>query len=183
MAASKIAVWNGNNWSAVGGGVVGSGSVFALTTLGNNLYAGGSFTNMGGVPAARIAKWDGTNWYALGSGIGGRSAGVQTLMAMGSDLYVGGNFKGAGDKSASSFARWNEQINFDRPQLIDPARLGNGQFQVRLVGIAGRTNLIQASTDLTSWTPVLTNSVGLYDFADPNSASYPFRFYRAVLGP
>ncbi|HEV2436048.1 MAG TPA: hypothetical protein VG077_08610, partial [Verrucomicrobiae bacterium] len=99
MAASKIAVWNGNNWSAVGGGVVGSGSVFALTTLGNNLYAGGSFTNMGGVPAARIAKWDGTNWYALGSGIGGRSAGVQTLMAMGSDLYVGGNFKGAGDKS------------------------------------------------------------------------------------
>jgi hypothetical protein len=151
--------------------------------MGNNLYAGGSFTNMGGVSAARIAKWDGTNWYALGSGIGGRSAGVQSLMAMGSDLYVGGNFKGAGDKSASSFARWNEQINFDEPQLVNPARLGNGQFQVRLVGIAGRTNLIQASTNLTSWTPVLTNSVGLYDFADPNSASYPHRFYRAVLGP
>ncbi len=151
--------------------------------MGNNLYAGGSFTNMGGVPAARVAKWDGTNWFALGSGIGGRSAAVQTLIAMGSDLYVGGNFRGAGDKSASSFARWNEKINFDTPQLINPAWRGNRQFQVRLVGIAGLTNLIQATTNLTTWTPVLTNSVGIYDFVDPNSALYPYRFYRAALGP
>ncbi len=49
--------------------------------------------------------------------------------------------------------------------------------------MAGLTNLIQASTNLSTWTPVLTNSVGIYDFADPNSAFYPYRFYRAVLGP
>lgn len=183
VAASKIALWDGSHWSAVGGGVVGSGSVFALTTMGNNLYAGGSFTNMGGVPAARVAKWDGTNWYALGSGIGGRSAGVQTLIAIGSDLYVGGNFKLSGGKNVSSIARWNELINFDTPQLLNPARLGNGQFHVRLDGITGRTNVVQASTDLVTWTPVLTNSAGLYDFTDPDSSSYPFRFYRAVLGP
>ncbi len=183
VATSKIAMWNGNNWSAVGAGVLGNGSVFALTTLGNNLYAAGSFTNMGGVTAAHIAKWDGTNWYALGSGIGGRSAAAESLLAIGSDLYVGGNFKAAGDKSASSFAHWNEQINFDRPQLINPTRLSNGQFQARLVGITGVTNLIESSTNLTTWTPVLTNSIGVYDFTDPNSAFYPYRFYRAVLGP
>jgi len=49
--------------------VVGNGTVFALATMGNNLYAGGSFTNMGGVPATRIAKWDGANWSALGTGV------------------------------------------------------------------------------------------------------------------
>jgi hypothetical protein len=183
VAVSKIAMWNGNNWSAVGAGVIGSGSVFALATLGNNLYAGGSFTNIGGVTAARIAKWDGTNWYALGSGLGGRSPAAQTLLAIGSDLYVGGNFRSAGDKNVSSIARWNEQINFDRPQLINPTRLSNGQFQVRLVGITGVTNLIQSSTNLTTWTPVLTNSIGIYDFTDPNSPLYPYRFYRAVLSP
>jgi hypothetical protein len=29
---------------------------------------------------------------------------------------------------------------------------------------------------------VLTNSVGLFDFTDPNSALFPYRFYRAMLG-
>jgi hypothetical protein len=183
VPANRIAMWNGNSWSAVSGGVVGSGSVFVLATLSNNLYAGGSFTNMGGVTAARIAKWDGTNWYALGSGLGGRSAAVDSLFAIGSDLYVGGNFRIAGDKNAGGLARWNEQNNFDRPQLINPTRLTNGQFQVRLVGIPGVTNLIQSSTNLTTWTPVLTNSIGIYDFADPNSPFYPYRFYRAVLAP
>jgi hypothetical protein len=182
IMANKLAMWNGNAWTNVGGSVVGSGSVFALTTMGNNLYAGGSFTNMGGVSVGRIAKWDGTNWSALGGGIGGRSAGVQSLGAFGSDVYVGGNFKFAGDKNASSIARWNEQINFDTPQLTGPT-FASGQFHIRLAGIGGLTNIIQATTNFVAWTPVLTNSAGIYDFTDPNSSSYPFRFYRAVLGP
>jgi len=183
QGANHIAMWDGTNWSAVGGGVVGGGNVFALTTMGNNLYAGGSFTNMGGVSVARIAKWDGTNWSALGSGIGGRSAGVQGLTAAGSDLYVGGNFKLSGNKNVSSIARWNGLINFNTPQLINPAWSANSQFRVRLDGITGLTNIIQATTNFTGWTAVLTNSAGIYDFTDPNSSSYPFRFYRAVLGP
>jgi hypothetical protein len=51
------------------------------------------------------------------------------------------------------------------------------------MGIGGLTNIIQATTNFTSWTPVLTNSTGVYDFADSNSAAYPCRFYRALLGP
>jgi hypothetical protein len=184
--ANRIAMWNGNNWSSVGGSVVGSGSVFALGAIGNLLYAGGSFTNLGGTPVTHIAKWDGTNWSALGSGTSypGTTGGtVNSLGAAGPNLYVGGNFRKAGDKNAFNIAHWNGQINFDTPELINPAWLSNRQFQVRLVGIAGLTNLIQASTNLTAWTPVLTNSVGIYDFADPNSALYPYRFYRALLGP
>ena len=52
VAANQIAKWDGNNWSSVGGSVVGTGTVLALATMGNNLYAGGTFTNIGGVTAA-----------------------------------------------------------------------------------------------------------------------------------
>jgi hypothetical protein len=180
LPTNQIAKWDGAAWSGVGGGVLGSGTVFALATMGNNLYAGGSFTNMGGVPASRIAKWDGTTWSALGSGVSGS---VQSLVAIGSNLYVGGSFRSAGNKNANDIARWNEQINFHIPRLLNPAWPANGPFRARLSGIGGLTNIIQASTNLATWPPVLTNTTGIYDFADPNSASYRYRFYRAVLGP
>jgi len=59
----------------------------------------------------------------------------------------------------------------------------NGQFRLRLLGFSGETNIVVASTNLTTWTPILTNTAGIYDFTDPDSASYRARFYRAVLGP
>ena len=180
LPANQIAQWDGTAWSGVGGGVVGSGTVYALATMGNNLYAGGSFTNMGGVAANRIAKWNGTTWSALGSGLSGS---VQSLVAIGSNLYAGGSFSVAGGKSVRNLARWNEQINFNTPQLLNPAWPDNGPFRVRLSGIAGLTNIIQASADFTNWTPVLTNSTGIYDFTDPASSSNRLRFYRALLAP
>ena len=74
-------------------------------------------------------------------------------------------------------------MNFNTPHLANPAWLTNRQFQVRLMGILGLTNIIQATTNLAAWTPVLTTNTGVYDFTDPNSATYPRRFYRAILGP
>ncbi|HXR05235.1 MAG TPA: hypothetical protein VN836_11060 [Verrucomicrobiae bacterium] len=185
VTAGKIAMWNGNYWTNVGSGVVGSGNVNSLTTMGGNLYAGGSFTNMGGTPANHIAKWDGTNWYALGNGTtypGLNSGTVGALASSGSDLYIGGTFRAAGDKASFNIARWNGQKNFDIPQ-IRPLLVTNGQFRMRLSGIGGLTNIIQATTNFSTWTPVLTNSAGIYDFTDPDSAAYSHRFYRAVLGP
>jgi hypothetical protein len=180
IAANQIARWDGNAWYPVGGGVVGTGTVLALTTLGNNLYAAGTFTNMGNVTANRIAKWDGTNWYALGDGISGS---VQSLVAAGSNVYAGGSFRYAGGKNSFNLARWDEQLNFNVPQILNAAWSTNGQFLARLSGIGGLTNLILATTNFTTWTPVLTNTSGIYDFTDPNSTSYRSRFYRAVLGP
>jgi hypothetical protein len=61
--------------------------------------------------------------------------------------------------------------------------MSNGQFRLRLCGLTGLTNIVQATTNFSSWTPVLTNTAGIYDFTDPNAAAYRSRFYRAVLGP
>jgi hypothetical protein len=67
-----IAKWNGSSWSALGSGVMVFPTVSALAVFddggGPALYAGGSFTNAGGVRANHIAKWNGSSWSALGSG-------------------------------------------------------------------------------------------------------------------
>jgi hypothetical protein len=180
VTANQIAKWDGNNWYDVGGGVVGNGTVNALTVLGGNLYAGGTFTNMGGVTVSRIAKWNGTNWSTAGSGV---SSTINALATSGSDLFAGGSLRIAGGKPSYFIGRWNESANFNTPQLVNPAWLTNRQFRARILGISGVTNIVQASTNLTSWTPILTNSAGIYDFTDPSTPNYRYRFYRAVLGP
>jgi trimeric autotransporter adhesin len=185
MAASRIALWNGSHWTNLGSGLVGNGSINALATMGGNLYAGGTFTNMGGTPANRIAKWNGTNWSALGNGMtypGQDSAPVVALAGAGADLFVGGTFRMAGNKASFYVARWNEESNFDLPE-IGALPATNGLFRMRVSGIGGLTNIVQASTNFTEWLPILTNSGGIYDFADPDSSSHQFRFYRAVLDP
>jgi hypothetical protein len=179
VTVSQIARWNGTNWTDVGGGVVGKGVIDALAAVGTNLYAGGTFTNIGGVTVSRIAKWDGTTWSPLGSGA---SSTVLALYSSGSDLYAGGSFRIAGNKPSYYLGRWNDQDNFNTPQ-IKPLPETNGQFRMRLFGINGLTNMIQATTNFTTWTTILTNSAGIYDFTDPNSTAYPQRFYRAMLDP
>ncbi len=72
-----------------------------------------------------------------------------------------------------------------------PARLGsvlrapNGQAQFSVVGGNQRSYLIQASTNLTQWTSISTNttSSGLINFFDSNASNYPIRFYRAIVAP
>jgi len=122
-----IGRWNGTTWSTVGGGVSGSGSV-AVTVLGvydddgpgpqpPALYAGGTFSTAGGVPASGIAKWNGSAWAALGAGLGGNPVTPPVppqphSMAAYDDgsgpaLYVSGYFLTAGGAPAQSLARWN----------------------------------------------------------------------------
>src|SRR5262249_61739474 len=76
MPASRIARWNGSNWSTLGSGIYGNVSALAVFDEGGGprLYAGGSFTAAGGSPASRVAAWNGASWAALGAGISGGSA-------------------------------------------------------------------------------------------------------------
>jgi hypothetical protein len=77
-------------------------SVYALAASGSNVYAGGFFTNAGGIAANYIAKWNGSSWSVLGSGMNG---GVLALALSGSELYAGGYFTTAGGKVSAYVAR------------------------------------------------------------------------------
>jgi hypothetical protein len=178
IAASGLARWDGSQWWSVGTGVNGRGTINAMTFMGTNLYAAGSFTNLGGVTVSRIAKWDGTTWSPLGSGV---SATMLSLATRGSDLDAGGALRIAGGKPSLFVGHWNDQTNFDVPQLAHPQRLAGQQFSTRVFGVSGSTNVIEATTNFVSWTPIATNSSGVYDFTDPNSSSFTKRFYRGRL--
>jgi hypothetical protein len=125
------------------------------------------------------------NWSALASGVVVPGTTVATAGAVGvsgNNVFVGGNFKMVGGKSSFYIARGNDETNFDTPNPVTrPWRRGR-QFRSRLLGVAGVTNLMQATTDFTSWTPVLTNSAGIYDFSDASATGYAHRLYRAILG-
>jgi hypothetical protein len=56
----------------------------------------------------------------------------------------------------------------------------SNQFGFNLAGRPGQTIVIEASTNLLSWTPLVTNSLltGYYYFNDFGSTNFPQRFYR-----
>jgi uncharacterized repeat protein (TIGR03803 family) len=58
----------------------------------------------------------------------------------------------------------------------------NGQISFGVAGLSGYRYLVQASTNLTAWTPIQTNPAP-FTFTDPASAQFRTRFYRTLLLP
>jgi hypothetical protein len=139
--ANLIAKWDGSSWSPLGSGMNGSpGHILyanlspylsALAASGANIYAGGYFTNAGGIVANYIAKWDGSGWSALGSGMDGGlyvfgdfyPPYVSALAVSGNDVYAGGWFMTAGGTQVNNVAKWN-----GRTWSALGLGIGSGQF-------------------------------------------------------
>ena len=70
------------------------------------------------------------------------------------------------------------------PWLTSPSG-GGGQAQFTANGFTGQRIIVQASTDLTSWVSIGTNTLAgtSWNFVDGQAANYAQRFYRAVLAP
>ena len=65
--------------------------------------------------------------------------------------------------------------------ITDPQQLENGMFTLRFYGEPGTNYVVQASTNLVHWLPVVTNQIsglGYLEFTDTVSTNYPKRFYR-----
>jgi hypothetical protein len=110
---NDIAAWNGSSWSPLGSGVYGYyGLVRALKTYnsgsGPQLYAGGSFTIIGGVGSPNLGRWTGTAWQPVGAGVNGEVLALAVFDdGGGPDLYVGGTFTPPTGSSGNYIARWN----------------------------------------------------------------------------
>ena len=115
ISVNNIARWDGENWEALEGGVLGDPSylttIYSLATDGRgNLYAGGRFTSAGGKTVSNLARWDGEDWWNVGGGVQGKdmyNTNITSILVDGSVIYVGGDFFSAGGESASNIAKWN----------------------------------------------------------------------------
>ncbi len=125
VLTNGVARWTGSTWAALGKGTntaSSSGVVNDLTVIGNDLYAGGTFTSVTNsndtkVDVGYVARWNTQNstWSALGTGVGTANNGVDgfvyALATNGTELYVGGSFATASNSSSSkltanNLARW-----------------------------------------------------------------------------
>jgi len=83
--------------------------------------------------------------------------------------------------------RLNLRKALSPPIFLTPLLLGSAlPFQLRLSAGPNRACVIEATTNLTSWTPVFTNTTsasGTFDFVDTDAPSPTQRFYRAVSTP
>ena len=69
------------------------------------------------------------------------------------------------------------------PRIIPASPDTSGRYRMNVEIPTALNYVIQASTNLTTWTPIFTNSVpGLLDFHDDDSTNFSLRFYR-VAGP
>ena len=64
-------------------------------------------------------------------------------------------------------------------------RLTGGQIRFRVNGAPGLTVKLMASTNLTTWTQIATQTLTAptWDFTDTAAGTFPKRFYKAVAGP
>jgi len=70
--------------------------------------------------------------------------------------------------------------------LSNPQKVGGGGFTFTLAGTPFATYVIQASADLSGWSPVATNTLpssGILVVTDQQAANFSRRYYRAVKTP
>jgi hypothetical protein len=143
-------------WDRVGHGSTTStpslnGKVSALNTQrAGYLYAGGTFTNAGGIASADlIAKWSGSTWSAIGSTPLTNAVGAEVRAiaydTVSGKVYAGGTFLNAGGNASADFlavwdgVSWQPACtsptrpaftgNVDALQIIGPTLYVGGEFQ------------------------------------------------------
>jgi trimeric autotransporter adhesin len=125
ITTNYIAKWDGSQWSSLNSTMFGPAdetSVHSIAFIGNDLYAGGSYS-ISGPPypydLQNIAKWNGTAWSEVGIGFQGYDwyTTVYTLAVKGTTLYAGGYFSRSGINYLHNIAK------FDGTQWL---QYGNG---------------------------------------------------------
>jgi hypothetical protein len=85
----------------------------------------------------------------------------------------------------SQTVTWSVNVNLVRLRLDSPLWLAGGKFAFRILGYAPKGVVVQSSTNLVNWAPVVTNSLagGQLWYTNAAAGSSPRKFYRATTSP
>ena len=132
---------SGYGWQAIygtGDSALANGNIYAIKSVGPDLFLGGDFTDFAGINAAdRLVRWNGTvlEWQAIGSvgeGDGAITNGsVRAIEVSGNNIYIGGDF------TVTDYLG-NPRANLAWYTLPDPTFTGYWDFQWR--GFDGLTH-------------------------------------------
>ncbi len=143
--------------------ISGSASQGSVSTLGDLVTA-----NLGDLPVGQGA----TVTVHLAAVLAGVHTGTASVVANETDL-----------NPVNNLAQGLTTVMVPRPVRLEDVVVTNGQVQATLSGEPGLSYVIQASTNLLDWTPVLTNTLpgsGMAKFTDTDAPLFGQRFYRAV---
>lgn len=155
IRANRIARFDGTNWFPLGSGIRGTNNSFTTATTvnsiavdGNLVYAGGIFTNAGGVAANNIARWNGTSWSALGGGIPGT---VSAIAVRGTEVFAGGTFTmSTPSGTAFNIARWDGGAWWPLPGSF----LGSiANFTVSAIAVQGNNIVVGGNFTSANFSP------------------------------
>lgn len=172
VTVNRIARWDGENWSGVGGGTTDTGaSINCLAVFddgsGSALYAAGRFTTIGGVAANNVARWDGQTWSPLGDGVDDEAASLAVYDdGSGSALYVGGTFDNAGGVEAPGIAKWDGENWSSLSFGLSGGLLGAQALLVYDSGVPGREPVLYVGGTFSIAGTTQVNNIAYWDGAD-----------------
>ena len=112
IPGNMVAMYDGENWSNLGGGItfddMGTqlGIVTDLLWWREKLYVSGQFYRAGGVPVEHIAAWNGQRWCGSGADLSPDNA-VNSMTTWRDTLYIAGGFNSIDGVPMSRVAKWN----------------------------------------------------------------------------
>ena len=111
-----------------------------------------------------------------------------SLPTTNSFLYTGAfNLFSNTTVSANAFeSSFNNSVAVSALFLVQPPYftsanfLPNNQFQIGFYGNPGSNYVLEATTNLSNWTPISTNAAPTtpFNMIDPGATNFPYRFYR-----
>ena len=165
ISASRIAKWDGQNWSALGKGT--SGFVLSIAAQDEYIYAGGNFAIAGNKTVNRIARYNQNTatWESLNFGLSGN---VNTIALKNNYLYAGGDFKTASNKENTNIimnnsARWSVEKGWEA--LGKENQVGT-DAPIRTLFAKDNTTAFIAGGNFTNAGSTATNYIGIWSLID-----------------
>jgi len=154
----------------------------------NNVFYSANLTVSGGVPPY--------TWQIGGSLPTGLNLNTNTGAISGTPTSSGTNFftvlvndSNGGNTNKNLSIAINSTGSNPAPYFLSFGKNGNGNFEMLIQGVVGRSYRFEGSTTMASnsWTTLQTSSANPSDgkvyFQDNNSPSFSARFYRAAILP
>jgi len=177
-----VGLWNGTKWTPLNKGIQGSGGVFAMDTMGGNLYIGGQFDSASTAPALyhhvfvrNLAMWNGTTWDSVGHGATGT---VYAMTNFNGSIVVGGYFDSVEYWNGT---KWTFNGQMTSGDEVNALTVNNGILYAggyfTTIGSSGTANYVAQFTLPTAVNEVnATNGVQIY----PNPSSGIFTVKSSV---